>query len=204
MRVPPSIFSSRKIPKSGRSRMLEQKHGWSCLLATHMWEELSFLFNWRIDESQYHVNFMYTAQGFNYIYIVCVCNKHIDIFSFWFFSLIGYYKLLSIIPCAIQVFVGYLLYIRVYMLSRSAMSHSLQSQGLKPTRLFCPWDFPSNNTGVGFHFLLQGIFPIQGSNPCLLHWQADSLPLCHLGRCQGWNGGWETSLTLPDPLWVMV
>ena len=36
----------------------------------------------------------------------------------------------------------------------------------------------------GRHFLLQGIFPTQGSNPsllCLLHWQADSLPLCHLG-----------------------
>ena len=31
-----------------------------------------------------------------------------------------------------------------------------------------------------FHFLLQGIFPTQGSNPCLLHWQADSLPLSHL------------------------
>ena len=33
------------------------------------------------------------------------------------------------------------------------------------------------------HFLLQGIFPTQGSNPCLLRllrWQADSLPLCHL------------------------
>ena len=31
----------------------------------------------------------------------------------------------------------------------------------------------------GFHFLLQGIFPTQGSNPCflpLLHWQAGSLP----------------------------
>ena len=26
-------------------------------------------------------------------------------------------------------------------------------------------------------FLLQGIFPTQGLNPCLLHWQADSLPL---------------------------
>ena len=26
-----------------------------------------------------------------------------------------------------------------------------------------------------------GIFPDQGSNPCLLHWQADSLPLSHLG-----------------------
>ena len=33
----------------------------------------------------------------------------------------------------------------------------------------------------GCHFLLQGIFPTQGPNPCLLHWQADSLPLCHLG-----------------------
>ena len=36
----------------------------------------------------------------------------------------------------------------------------------------------------GCHFLLQGIFPTQGSNPsllCLLHWQADSLLLCHLG-----------------------
>ena len=35
-----------------------------------------------------------------------------------------------------------------------------------------------------FHFLLQRIFPTQGSNPhllCLLYWQADSLSLCHLG-----------------------
>ena len=31
------------------------------------------------------------------------------------------------------------------------------------------------NTGLGCHFLLQGIFPTQGSNPHLLHWQADSL-----------------------------
>ena len=29
---------------------------------------------------------------------------------------------------------------------------------------------------MGCHFLLQGIFLIQGSNPCLLHWQVDSLP----------------------------
>ena len=34
--------------------------------------------------------------------------------------------------------------------------------------------FPGRNTGVGCHFLLQGTFPTQGSNPCLLHWQADS------------------------------
>ena len=37
--------------------------------------------------------------------------------------------------------------------------------------------FPGKKNGVGCHFLLQGIFPIQGSNQCLLHWQAGSLPL---------------------------
>ena len=30
-------------------------------------------------------------------------------------------------------------------------------------------DSPDKNTGVGCHALLQGIFPTQGSNPCLLH-----------------------------------
>ena len=30
-------------------------------------------------------------------------------------------------------------------------------------------DSPGKNTGVGCHALLQGIFPIQGSNPGLLH-----------------------------------
>ena len=40
---------------------------------------------------------------------------------------------------------------------------------------------PGKNTGVCCHFLLQRIFLTQGSNPCLLHWQADSLPLSHLG-----------------------
>ena len=65
--------------------------------------------------------------------------------------------------------------------SCSVVSESLQPHGLKPTRLLCPWDFPGKNTGVGCHFLLQGIFLTQGSNPGLLHWQADSSPLSHLG-----------------------
>ena len=41
--------------------------------------------------------------------------------------------------------------------------------------------FPSKNTGVGCHFLLQGFFLTQGSNSHLLHWQAGSLPLGHQG-----------------------
>ena len=39
----------------------------------------------------------------------------------------------------------------------------------QPTRLLCPWDFLAKNTGVGCHFLLQGVFPIHGSNLGLLH-----------------------------------
>ena len=37
------------------------------------------------------------------------------------------------------------------------------------TRLLRPWDFLGKSTGVGCHFLLQGIFPTQGSNPGLPH-----------------------------------
>ena len=55
----------------------------------------------------------------------------------------------------------------------------LRSHGLQPTRLHCPWGFPGKNTGVNCHFLLQRIFLTQGSCPCLLHWQAGSLPLSH-------------------------
>ena len=38
---------------------------------------------------------------------------------------------------------------------------------------------------MGSHFLFQGIFPPQGSNWCILHWQVDSLSLCHLGSHSG-------------------
>ena len=34
---------------------------------------------------------------------------------------------------------------------------------------------------MGWHFLLQGIFPIEGSNGHLVHCQVGSLPLSHLG-----------------------
>ena len=62
----------------------------------------------------------------------------------------------------------------------SVMSDSLRPHGLQSTKFLCPWDFPGKSTRVGCHFLLQGIFLTQGSNPSLLcpqHWQVDSLPL---------------------------
>ena len=73
----------------------------------------------------------------------------------------------------------------VCVLSHSVVSDSLQSYALYLSSLLCPWNFPGKNTGVGCYFLLQGIFPAQGLNLsllCLPHWQADSLPLRHLGN----------------------
>ena len=51
------------------------------------------------------------------------------------------------------------------------MPYSLQPNGLQLTMLLCSRDSPGKNTGVGCHFLLQGIFPTQGSNPGFLHWR---------------------------------
>ena len=58
----------------------------------------------------------------------------------------------------------------------SAMSDSLQPCGMYPARLLYPWGFSGKGPGVAGHSLLHGVIPIQGSNPSLLHWQADSLP----------------------------
>ena len=98
----------------------------------------------------------------------------------------------------------------------SVISDSLQPHRLQPTRLLCPLDFPGNSTGVDCHFLLQGLFPTQGSNPGLSpSLQTDtllseppgksgnSLSLCFGGgieRQEYWSGlPFSSSRDLPDP-----
>ena len=44
-----------------------------------------------------------------------------------------------------------------------------------------PWDFPGKNTGVSCHFLLQGIFPTQESNPGLPQCKQTLYHLSHQG-----------------------
>ena len=61
------------------------------------------------------------------------------------------------------------------MLSSSVMSNSLQTYGLQSGSSVC-WDTSGKNTGMGHHALLQGIFPMQGSNPGLPHCRQISLP----------------------------
>ena len=66
------------------------------------------------------------------------------------------------------------------LLSRSVVSDSFETPRRVACRALLP-NSPGKNTGVGCYALLQGIFPTQRSNLCLLLWQANSLPLNHLG-----------------------
>ena len=61
-------------------------------------------------------------------------------------------------------------------------SYSVVSDSLKPHGLYSPWNSPGQNTGVGSLFLLQGIFPTQGSNPGLPHCRQILYQLSHKGR----------------------
>ena len=75
------------------------------------------------------------------------------------------------------------------------------------SRLLCLPDFPSNNTGLCYHFLLQRICPTQGLNLYLIHWQAECLPRNHLGSQQADGGGGglvaQSQPTLqPHGLWL--
>ena len=49
------------------------------------------------------------------------------------------------------------------------------------TRLLSLWDFPGKSTGVGCHFLLQGIFPTQGLSPGLPRCRQTLYRLSHQG-----------------------
>ena len=50
---------------------------------------------------------------------------------------------------------------------------SVMSNSLRPHGLYSPWNSPGQNTGVGSHSLLQGIFPgVKPRSPAL---QMDSL-----------------------------
>ena len=71
----------------------------------------------------------------------------------------------------------------------SVKGDSLQPSELQPSRRLCPWNFPGKNTGVGCHFLLQGIFPTRD--------QTCVSCLSFIGR---WilhhSGTWETAASL--------
>ena len=100
--------------------------------------------------------------------------------------------------------------VRCAMLSLFSHAPLLGTPWIVAARLLCPWDSPGKNTGVGNHALLQGVFPTQGSSPCiwsLLPWQVHSLPLApHRGfpemvkNLPAMQGPWVLFLNQEDPL----
>ena len=73
--------------------------------------------------------------------------------------------------------------------SHSVVSDSLQLHGLQPTMFLCPWNSSGRNTGVGGCSLLQGIFPIHGSNLGLLRCRQILYHLSHQGKSHAYTLG---------------
>ena len=65
------------------------------------------------------------------------------------------------------------------LFSRSIVSDSFATQWTVVRQAPLSTGFSSKNTGVGCHFLLQGIFLTSGSSLQILHWQGHSLLLSH-------------------------
>ena len=68
----------------------------------------------------------------------------------------------------------------------------VMSHALRPHRLYSPWNSPGQNTRVGSLFLLQGIFPVQGSNPGLPHcrWILYQLSYQRIPVQETWFDSW--------------
>ena len=102
---------------------------------------------------------------------------YIDPLFFGFPSHLGHQRALSRVPCAIQ----WVLTVCVCVCCLLSRVRLLRPHRLQLARLLCSWNSPAKNTAVGSHFLLQGIFPTQGSNPGLLHCKQTLYRLSHRG-----------------------
>ena len=107
--------------------------------------------------------------------------------GFSFFSLIGFF-LFKLIYFCLNLFISAWVFIAVHGLSLAAASGSYSS--LRWAGFSSRWLLLPQSTGSGPRVSVAvalwlscckacGIFPDQGSNSCLLHWQADSYPLYH-------------------------
>ena len=72
--------------------------------------------------------------------------------------------------------------------SHSVVSNYLSPHGPQHARFPRSWDFPDKSTGVGCHFLLQGIFSKKGLNLVLPHCKQMLYRLSHKGGCNAKMG----------------
>ena len=95
-------------------------------------------------------------------------------------------KVVISLPCS-RGLINYSLSLFTHMhpscmfVAQSCLTDTLQPHGLYIVRFLSPWDSPGKNTGLNCQFLLQEIFPTQGSNLGLPHCRQISYYLSHQG-----------------------
>ena len=126
-----------------------------------------------------------------YCLIVPQCDQFPTVYLGFQFSSINtcsFFFLILFIYLFIFSCVGSLFLCKGFSLVAASWGHSsLRHAGLSLSRPLLLRSTGSRHTGsvVVAHgpscSVARGIFPDQGLNPCPLHWQADSQPLCHQG-----------------------
>ena len=108
-------------------------------------------------------------------YLISLVSTHLHLYS----------TLIMCPSCQLMYFSTALNYYTSEILNSSSMIakllRSVLSDFLWGHGLYSPWNSPAQNTGVGSLFLLQGIFPTQGSNPGFSHCRWILYQLSHKG-----------------------
>ena len=120
-----------------------------------------------------HFNVLFRASVS--LWIFCLDDLPIDIHgclnALFYYAAVNL-SLMFLNSCFMYLFVA-ILDACACMLIHSVVSDStayrvVHPHGLQPTTLLHLWNFPCKETGMDFHFLLQGIILTQESNPHLL------------------------------------
>ena len=90
-------------------------------------------------------------------------HQHLELS--WYVILIGVWWYLIVV----LIYISIMTYDEHLFTCLWSESHSVMSSSLQPHGLYSPWNSPGQNTRVGNHSLLKGIFPMQGSNAGLPH-----------------------------------
>ena len=151
------------------------------------------------NESALHIRW---SKYWSSVFSTSPSNKYPGLISLGLTGLIKLIKLINLKDCKMQIFeleaLGedveqpWLWHInsRIKIVATLCKTEVAQScptlcdpmgSSLQCTKLLHPWDFQDKSTGVRCHFLLQGIFPSQGSNPGLSHCRQTFYHLSHQG-----------------------
>ena len=161
-------FPSREDPLA----FVEELVWWCWILSAFACKafDFSFIFEW--DPCWVHqIIFLMFQQD---VFYISFHRKLVEPYSppfvtIWIMPSLWDIKSRTHLSCFEYYLVKFCVYVVVcYLVIKSCLT--LQCHGLYVAhQTLLSVGFPGKTIGVGCHFLLQGIFPTQGLNPCLLH-----------------------------------